>query len=57
LTAACHRPWIITPDEIRDPCKLRAEARVNGKTRSKGETEGMLFSFEEIIPLVTRDET
>ncbi|MDR3468881.1 MAG: fumarylacetoacetate hydrolase family protein [Xanthobacteraceae bacterium] len=50
-------PWIVTPDEIGDPYKLRMEARVNGETRSKGVTEGMLFSFEEIIAHVSQDET
>src|SRR6266478_6245162 len=50
-------PWIVTPDEIGDPYKLKVEARVNGKMRSQGVTEGMLFSFEEIIAHVTRDET
>src|SRR5271156_1488735 len=40
-------PWIVTPDEIGDPYRLRMEARVNGKTRSTGMTDGMLFSFEE----------
>lgn len=50
-------PWIVTPDEIGDPYKLKMEARVNGETRSKGVTEGMLFSFEEIIAHVTQDET
>jgi 2-keto-4-pentenoate hydratase/2-oxohepta-3-ene-1,7-dioic acid hydratase in catechol pathway len=50
-------PWIVTPDEIGDPYKLRVEARVNGKMRSQGVTEGMLFSFEEIIAHVTKDET
>jgi 2-keto-4-pentenoate hydratase/2-oxohepta-3-ene-1,7-dioic acid hydratase in catechol pathway len=50
-------PWIVTPDEIGDPYRLKAEVRVNGKTRSKGVTEGMLFSFEEIIAHVTQDET
>jgi 2-keto-4-pentenoate hydratase/2-oxohepta-3-ene-1,7-dioic acid hydratase in catechol pathway len=50
-------PWIVTPDEIGDPYKLKMEARVNGKMRSQGVTEGMLFSFEEIIAHVTRDET
>jgi 2-keto-4-pentenoate hydratase/2-oxohepta-3-ene-1,7-dioic acid hydratase in catechol pathway len=50
-------PWIVTPDEIGDPYKLKAEVRVNGKTRSRGVTEGMLFSFEEIIAHVTKDET
>jgi 2-keto-4-pentenoate hydratase/2-oxohepta-3-ene-1,7-dioic acid hydratase in catechol pathway len=50
-------PWIVTPDEIGDPYKLRMEARVNGKMRSQGITDGMLFSFEEIIAHVTKDET
>jgi 2-keto-4-pentenoate hydratase/2-oxohepta-3-ene-1,7-dioic acid hydratase in catechol pathway len=50
-------PWIVTPDEIDDPYKLKMEARVNGKMRSQGVSEGMLFSFEEIIAHVTKDET
>ena len=50
-------PWIVTPDEIGDPYKLKMEARVNGSVRSQGISEGMLFSFEEIIEHVTRDET
>jgi 2-keto-4-pentenoate hydratase/2-oxohepta-3-ene-1,7-dioic acid hydratase in catechol pathway len=50
-------PWIVTPDEIGDPYKLKMEARVNGKMRSQGVSEGMLFSFEEIIAHVTKDET
>jgi 2-keto-4-pentenoate hydratase/2-oxohepta-3-ene-1,7-dioic acid hydratase in catechol pathway len=50
-------PWIVTPDEIGDPYKLKMEARVNGKMRSRGVTDGMLFSFEEIIAHVTKDET
>jgi 2-keto-4-pentenoate hydratase/2-oxohepta-3-ene-1,7-dioic acid hydratase in catechol pathway len=47
----------VTPDEIGDPYKLRMEARVNGETRSTGMTNGMLFSFEEIIAYVSQDET
>ena len=50
-------PWIVTPDEIGDPYKLKMEVRVNGKTRSEGKTDGMLFSFEEIIAHITKDET
>lgn len=50
-------PWIVTPDEIGDPYKLKMESRVNGKARSQGTSEGMLFSFEEIIAHVTKDET
>ena len=50
-------PWIVTPDEIGDPYNLKMEARVNGETRSRGVSDGMLFSFEEIIAYVTQDET
>jgi 2-keto-4-pentenoate hydratase/2-oxohepta-3-ene-1,7-dioic acid hydratase in catechol pathway len=50
-------PWIVTSDEIGDPYRLKMEARVNGKMRSQGVTEGMLFPFEEIIAHVTKDET
>lgn len=50
-------PWIVTPDEIGDPYKLKMECRVNGQTRSTGISDGMLFSFEEIIAHVTQDET
>ena len=50
-------PWIVTPDEIGDPYGLRMEARVNGETRSTGTTNGMLFSFEEIIAHISQDET
>jgi 2-keto-4-pentenoate hydratase/2-oxohepta-3-ene-1,7-dioic acid hydratase in catechol pathway len=50
-------PWIVTPDEIGDPYNLRMEVRVNGETRGAGTSDGMLFSFEEIIAHVTKDET
>jgi 2-keto-4-pentenoate hydratase/2-oxohepta-3-ene-1,7-dioic acid hydratase in catechol pathway len=50
-------PWIVTPDEIGDPYQLKMEVRVNGKMRSQGVSDGMLFSFEEIIAHVTQDET
>lgn len=50
-------PWIVTPDEIGDPYALKAEARVNGEVWSRGTTEGMLFSFEEILEHMSQDET
>src|SRR6201995_4808366 len=50
-------PWIVAPDEIGDPYQWKMEARVNGETRSTGVSDGMLFSFEEIIAHVTQDET
>lgn len=50
-------PWIVTPDEIGDPYRLRMEARVNGELRSSGMSDGMLFSFEELIAYISQDET
>lgn len=50
-------PWIVTPDEIGDPYKLKMEARVNGEVRCSSVSEGMLFPFEEIIAHVSKDET
>lgn len=50
-------PWIVTPDEIGDPYRLKMEARVNGQTRSQGVSEGMLFPFEELIAHISKDET
>jgi 2-keto-4-pentenoate hydratase/2-oxohepta-3-ene-1,7-dioic acid hydratase in catechol pathway len=50
-------PWIVTPDELGDPQTLNVEVRVNGETRARGDTKGMLFSFEEIIAYASQDET
>ncbi|QCI67749.1 fumarylacetoacetate hydrolase family protein [Phreatobacter stygius] len=50
-------PWIVTPDEIGDPYRLGMKARVNGETRCDTTSEGMLFSFEELIAHISRDET
>ena len=50
-------PWIVTPDEIGDPYKLKMQARVNGEVWSEGVSDGMLFSFEEMIAYMSRDET
>lgn len=50
-------PWIVTPDEIGDPYKLKMECRVNGKVRSSGVSDGMLFPFEELIAHISQDET
>ena len=50
-------PWLVTPDELGDPRTLEVEVRVNGETRGRGDTRGMLFSFEEILAYVSQDET
>lgn len=50
-------PWIVTPDEIGDPYSLKMEARVNGDVWSSNMSQGMLFSFEEILAHMSQDET
>lgn len=50
-------PWIVTADELGDPQTLKVEVKVNGETRSTGETREMLFSFAEIIADASQDET
>jgi 2-keto-4-pentenoate hydratase/2-oxohepta-3-ene-1,7-dioic acid hydratase in catechol pathway len=50
-------PWIVTPDEIGDPYSLEMEARINGVVRAKSRSEGMLFSFEEIVEHISKSET
>ena len=50
-------PWIVTADELGDPQTLKVEVKVNGETRSTGDTSGMLFSFAEILADASQDET
>jgi len=50
-------PWIVTRDEIPDVRKVKATARINGKTYVKDDCSAMLHSFEEMIAFVSRDET
>jgi 2-keto-4-pentenoate hydratase/2-oxohepta-3-ene-1,7-dioic acid hydratase in catechol pathway len=50
-------PWIVTPDEVGNPYRLRMSVRVNGEVRCDATSDGMLHSFEEIIAYASRDET
>ncbi len=50
-------PYIVTPDEVAHPQALKVAVRINGETRSTGDTSGMLFSFEEILAYASQDET
>ena len=42
-------PWIVTPDEVGDPHKLRMELRVNGRSRQVSDTSRMSFTIPEIL--------
>jgi 2-keto-4-pentenoate hydratase/2-oxohepta-3-ene-1,7-dioic acid hydratase in catechol pathway len=50
-------PWITTADEIADPHDLAISVTVNGKTWAAGNSGQMVFSFEQILEYVSRDET
>ncbi|RBP15518.1 2-keto-4-pentenoate hydratase/2-oxohepta-3-ene-1,7-dioic acid hydratase in catechol pathway [Roseiarcus fermentans] len=50
-------PWIVTADELGDPQTLKVDVKVNGETRSTGDTGAMLFSFAEFIADAAQDET
>ncbi len=50
-------PWLVTADEIADPYNLAMPVRVNGETWASGTSADMLFTFEEMIAYVSRDET
>jgi 2-keto-4-pentenoate hydratase/2-oxohepta-3-ene-1,7-dioic acid hydratase in catechol pathway len=42
-------PWLVTPDEIGDPTKLKLETRVNGKVEQKSDTSMLIFSIPRLI--------
>jgi len=42
-------PWLVTPDEIGDPSRLKLETRVNGKVEQKSDTSLLIFSIPRLI--------
>lgn len=49
-------PYLVTPDEIDDVYNMEMIARVNGEVWSKGNTNTMHRTFEEIIEYVSKSE-
>lgn len=49
-------PYIVTPDEIVDVYNMEMIARVNGEEWSRGNTNTMYRTFEEIIEYVSQSE-
>jgi 2-keto-4-pentenoate hydratase/2-oxohepta-3-ene-1,7-dioic acid hydratase in catechol pathway len=49
-------PFLVTPEDI-DPSNLKMIARINGEVWSEGNSEGMYWSWGELIELVSMDET
>jgi len=50
-------PWLVTPDEVPNPRELAMLARVNGEVWSRGRSDQMRYSFEELIEYISRNET
>lgn len=50
-------PYLVTPDEIPDPQRLTALARINGEEWSRGSTAQLYYSFAEMIAFISQDET
>jgi 2-keto-4-pentenoate hydratase/2-oxohepta-3-ene-1,7-dioic acid hydratase in catechol pathway len=50
-------PYLVTPDEIPEPQRLAALARVNGEEWSRGSTADLYFSVDEMIAFISQDET
>ncbi|MFF4829810.1 fumarylacetoacetate hydrolase family protein [Streptomyces sp. NPDC001312] len=42
-------PWLVTPDEVGDPQKLRLTTRVNGTPRQHGTTNDMIFDVAYLL--------
>lgn len=50
-------PWLVTRDELPDIRTRRMTARVNGELRADTTMSDGVFTFEEMIAFVSRDET
>lgn len=47
-------PWLVTPDEVRDPQSLAMWLDVNGEKRQRGSTATMVFGVAQIVSYVSR---
>ena len=50
-------PFLVTPDELRDPYALTMVARVDGVEWSRGSSRDMHLRFDDLIAYVSRSET
>ena len=47
-------PWLVTPDEIGDPHKLRLWLTVNGETKQDNSTSDMIFKVPHLISYISQ---
>ena len=50
-------PWIVTPDEIKDPQNLNLWCAINGEMQQNSNTDDMIFSTAHIIAYMSRHMT
>ncbi len=50
-------PWIVTPDEIKDPQNLNLWCAINGEIQQNSNTDDMIFSTAHIIAYMSRHMT
>ena len=50
-------PWLVTPDEVPDPCALSMRVRVNGELWSQANSAQMRFTFADMISAISQGET
>ena len=42
-------PWLVSPDEVGDPQRLRLRTTVNGEVRQDGNTAEMVFAVDHVV--------
>jgi 2-keto-4-pentenoate hydratase/2-oxohepta-3-ene-1,7-dioic acid hydratase in catechol pathway len=47
-------PFLATPDEIIDPCKLRMWLKVNGQIRQNSSTSNLIFGIADLVSYVSQ---
>lgn len=50
-------PWIVLPDEIREPVELGIETRVNGEVRQSDNTRSLMFKIPKLISYISSFHT
>lgn len=53
-TFAPFGPWLVTPDEVKDPMNLRLWLEVNGTRRQDGSTSKMVFPIGFLVSYLSR---
>ncbi len=53
-TFCCVGPWLVTPDEIPDPRRLRLGCEISGRVYQDSDTSHMIFTIAELISFVSQ---